>query len=73
MQWIARGCVSDEALEQFNNPTTTGCTDEEDLPDDFRQGVIDATLGFYASVNPKYVDSGYNRDTTTDCKSLFYF
>ena len=51
VQWIARGCVSDEALEQFGNPTTTGCTDEEDLPNDFRQGVIDATLGFYASVN----------------------
>ena len=25
VQWIARGCVSDEALEQFGNPTTTGC------------------------------------------------
>ena len=56
VQWIARGCVSDEALEQFGNPTTTGCTDEEDLPNDFRQGVIDATLGFYASVNTKNFD-----------------
>ena len=56
VQWTSRGCVSDEALEQFGNPTATGCTDEEDLPNDFRQDVIDATLGFYASVNTKNFD-----------------
>ena len=51
VQWIARGCVSDEALEQFGNPTSTGCTDADDLPRDFREGVINAASGFYSSVN----------------------
>ena len=46
-----RGCVEDDILEYFDNPDEAGCTDANDLPNDYRDFVIGLTSGFYSAVS----------------------